>query len=46
MARPVLSKRFIEIAHQVEADGTMADLERTFAELTKKGAKEKARPMG
>lgn len=40
---PEQSKRFIDMAREVEADGTMADLERTFAKLTKKSAKEKPR---
>lgn len=38
---PEQSKRFIDMAREVEADGTMKDLERTFARLTKKAAKEK-----
>jgi hypothetical protein len=33
---PEQSKRFIEMAREVEADGTMEDLERAFAKLTKK----------
>jgi hypothetical protein len=40
---PEQSKRFIEMAREVDADGTMEDLERAFKKLAKEKSSAKAK---